>query len=179
VIKKRLQFLIPLAVFLIMAGFLAEGLYLDPTTVPSPLINKPAPQFDLGQLHDPQYRFASHDMLGKVWMLNVWASWCVSCRAEHRTLVQLARENIVPIYGLNYKDRPADAIAWLDNLGNPYTISIVDGDGRVGMDFGVYGVPETYVIDKQGIIRYKEIGPVTPESLRTKILPLVKELQAS
>ena len=178
-IKKRLQFLLPLAVFLIMAGFLARGLFLDPKEVPSPLINKPAPQFELSQLHDPQYTFSSQEMLGRVWLLNVWASWCVSCRAEHRTLVQLASENIVPIYGLNYKDRPSDAIAWLDNLGNPYKLSAVDLNGRVGMDFGVYGVPETYVIDKKGVIRYKEIGPVTPESLSKTILPLVKELQAS
>lgn len=177
--NKRVKSLIPLAIFLVMAGFLYVGLFLNPRDVPSPLINKPVPQFELGQLHDPQYRFASREMLGKVWMLNVWASWCVSCRAEHRTLVQLAKENIVPIYGLNYKDRPSDAIGWLDNLGNPYKLSAVDPDGRVGMDFGVYGVPETYVIDKQGYIRHKQTGPVTPESLSTTILPLIRELQAS
>jgi len=117
--------------------------------------------------------------LGQVWLLNVWASWCVSCRSEHPVLVQLARQNIVPIYGMDYKDNPADAIAWLDNLGDPYKLSVTDMNGRVGMDYGVYGVPETYVIDKQGIIRYKQIGPVTPEALRDTILPLVRELQAT
>jgi len=178
-IKKRMQFLIPLLVFLILAGFLARGLFIDPREVPSPLIDKPAPQFELSQLYQPQANFSSHEMLGQVWMLNVWASWCVSCRAEHPVLVQLSRQNVVPIYGLNYKDNPSDAKAWLENLGNPYRVSAVDMDGRVGMDYGVYGVPETYVIDKQGVIRYKQIGPVTPEAWQETIHPLIKKLQAS
>ena len=177
-IKQRLRFLLPLLVFLIMAGFLARGLFIDPREVPSPLINKPVPQFELSLLDRPGSHFSSHDMLGQVWLLNVWASWCVSCRSEHPVLVQLSRQYDLPLYGLNYKDEPADAKAWLANLGNPYRLNAVDRDGRVGMDFGVYGVPETYVIDKQGMIRYKQIGAITHESLKQKILPLVAELQA-
>ena len=156
---------------------LAVGLRLNPREVPSPLIDKPAPAFTLPRLDDPQQHFSRKDMLGKVWMLNVWASWCVSCREEHPVLVGLSKKNIVPIYGLNYKDERKDALAWLGRLGNPYTVSIMDADGRIGIDYGVYGVPETYVIDKQGVIRYKQIGPVTPEVLEAKILPLVKKLQ--
>ena len=177
--SKRWLFLIPLLLFIVLGVFLARGLFLDPKLVPSPLIDKPAPQFKLNRLQDPEYSFDSRDMLGKVWMLNVWASWCVSCRAEHPLLVQLSRQNIVPIYGLNYKDNPPDAIGWLNSLGNPYTLSVVDMDGRVGMDYGVYGVPETYIIDKQGIIRYKQTGPVNVYDWKEKMEPLINRLQAS
>ncbi len=175
--KRHLRFLIPLLVFGVLVVFLGRGLFLNPREVPSPLIDKPAPVFSLSQLHNPGAQFSSRQMLGKVWLLNVWASWCVSCRQEHPLLIELARQHIVPIYGLNYKDQREDAIRWLRDLGNPYTLSAYDAEGRVGMDYGVYGVPETYVIDKQGIIRYKQIGPVTPAALQNKILPLVKELQ--
>ena len=171
------RFLIPLGIFIVLLLFLAVGLRLDPRTVPSPLIDKPAPAFTLPRLDDPQQRVSEKDLLGKVWLLNVWASWCVSCREEHPVLVDLSKRNVVPIYGLNYKDERKDALAWLGQFGNPYTISIMDADGRVGIDYGVYGVPETYVIDKQGVIRYKQIGPVTPEVLDAKILPLVRKLQ--
>jgi len=171
------RFLLPLGIFIVLVGFLAVGLRLDPRKVPSPLIDKPAPQFTLPELMDPQRTFSQKDMLGKVWLLNVWASWCVSCREEHPVLVEFSKRNIVPVYGLNYKDDRKDALAWLARLGNPYTMSIMDRDGRVGIDYGVYGVPETYVIDKQGVIRYKQIGPVTPEILDAKIVPLVKKLQ--
>ncbi|HMA90825.1 MAG TPA: DsbE family thiol:disulfide interchange protein [Burkholderiales bacterium] len=171
------RFLIPLGIFIVLLLFLAVGLRLDPRTVPSPLIDKPAPAFTLPRLDDPQQRVSEKDLLGKVWLLNVWASWCVSCREEHPVLVELSKRNLVPIYGLNYKDERKDALAWLGQFGNPYTISIMDADGRVGIDYGVYGVPETYVIDKQGVIRYKQIGPVTPEVLDAKILPLVRKLQ--
>lgn len=171
------RFLIPLGIFIVLLLFLAVGLRLDPRTVPSPLIDKPAPAFTLPRLDDPQQRVSEKDLLGKVWLLNVWASWCVSCREEHPVLVDLSKRNLVPIYGLNYKDERKDALAWLGQFGNPYTISIMDADGRVGIDYGVYGVPETYVIDKQGVIRYKQIGPVTPEVLDAKILPLVRKLQ--
>lgn len=171
------RFLIPLGIFIVLVGFLAVGLRLDPRKVPSPLIDKPAPAFTLPELTDPQRTFSQKDMLGKVWLLNVWASWCVSCREEHPVLVEFSRRNIVPVYGLNYKDERKDALAWLARLGNPYTLSIMDRDGRVGIDYGVYGVPETYVIDKQGVIRYKQIGPVTPEILDAKIVPLVRKLQ--
>ena len=142
------------------------------------LINKPAPAFTLPQLHDPSKTFSSQEMKGQVWLLNVWASWCVSCREEHPVLMSLARKNIVPVYGLDYKDKNADGEAWLRNGGNPYTLVATDADGRVGIDYGVYGVPETYVIDKQGIIRFKQIGAITHENLQTKILPLIAELQA-
>jgi len=164
-------------VFVVLVGFLIRGLFLDPSEVPSPLIGKPAPAFDLEQLHNPQARIASRELLGKVWLLNVWASWCVSCRAEHPLLMEMARSNIAPIYGLDYKDEREDAIATLRQLGNPYTVSAHDYDGRVGMDYGVYGVPETYVIDKQGVIRYKQIGPITRKVLDERIAPLIRELQ--
>ena len=172
------RFLVPLAIFIVLVAFLAVGLGLNPREVPSPLINKPAPAFRLPQLHQPDKTFSQQDMQGKVWLLNVWASWCVSCREEHPVLMDLAKSNAVPIYGLNYKDKPEDGLAWLKQFGDPYVLSIIDRDGRVGIDYGVYGVPETFVIDKQGAIRYKQIGPVTPEALRDKILPLVKALQS-
>jgi cytochrome c biogenesis protein CcmG/thiol:disulfide interchange protein DsbE len=168
----------PFVAFVILAIFLYVGLGLNPHEVPSPLINKPAPAFTLPQLHDPSKKFSSEDMKGQVWLLNVWASWCVSCREEHPVLMALSRKNIVPILGLDYKDKNEDGEAWLRNGGNPYTLVSTDADGRVGIDYGVYGVPETYVIDKQGVIRYKQIGAITHESLQKKILPLIAELQA-
>lgn len=168
----------PFVVFVILAIFLYVGLGLNPHEVPSPLINKPAPSFTLPQLHDPSKKFSSEEMKGKVWLLNVWASWCVSCREEHPVLMELSHRNIVPIYGLDYKDQNADGEEWLRRGGDPYTLVATDQDGRVGIDYGVYGVPETYVIDKQGIIRYKEIGAITDEKLQQKILPLIAELQA-
>ena len=171
-----MKFLLPLAAFLVLVGFLAVGLNLNPREVPSPLVGKPAPAFELPQLAAPDKRFAPKDMQGKVWLLNVWASWCVSCRQEHPLLVELGKSGIVPIVGLNYKDQRADGLGWLRQHGDPYVLSAFDLDGRVGIDYGVYGVPETYVIDKAGVIRYKQIGPVTPEALEQKILPLVKEL---
>jgi len=173
-----MRFILPFVVFIVLAVFLFVGLNLNPREVPSPLIDKPAPAFTLPQLHEPQKTFSPADMQGKVWLLNVWASWCVSCREEHPVLMALAQQNIVPIYGLDYKDTPAEAERWLQKGGDPYVLSVSDAEGRIGIDYGVYGVPETYVIDKQGIIRYKQIGPVTPDSLREKILPLVAELQA-
>ncbi|HLA74753.1 MAG TPA: DsbE family thiol:disulfide interchange protein [Gammaproteobacteria bacterium] len=172
-----LRYLIPLGIFALLVVFLARGLYLDPHQVPSPLIGKPAPDFVLPQVQDATQQIARKDLLGKVTLLNVWASWCVACRQEHPLLVELARTGAVNIYGLNYKDKREDALRWLDQLGNPYLVSAFDETGKVGIDYGVYGVPETYVIDRQGIIRYKLIGPLTEENLRDKILPLVKELQ--
>lgn len=172
-----MRFLLPLAVFIVLVGFLLVGLNLNPRQVPSPLIGKPAPEFKLQQLHESEKTLTSKDNLGKVWLLNVWASWCVACREEHPLLVELANSGIVPVYGLNYKDERDDALRWLNQFGDPYSVSIVDPEGRTGIDYGVYGVPETYVIDKSGVIRYKQIGPVTVEALEKKILPLVKELQ--
>ncbi|AEJ01114.1 periplasmic protein thiol/disulfide oxidoreductase DsbE [Nitrosomonas sp. Is79A3] len=172
-----MRYLIPLFAFIVLAAFLLVGLTLNPRQVPSPLIDKPAPMFQLNHLHKPDRLMSSNDNLGKVWLLNVWASWCVACRDEHPLLVQLANSGIVPIYGLNYKDERTTALQWLKRYGDPYTISIVDPDGKVGIDYGVYGVPETYVIDKKGIIRHKQIGPVTVDSLQKTIIPLIIELQ--
>lgn len=171
------RYLVPLVVFVVLSLFLWKGLQLNPNDVPSPLVNKPAPQFDLPLLSDPAAHIKRDEMLGQVWLLNVWASWCVSCRQEHPVLMRLARQNIVPIYGLNYKDEREAGINWLNDFGNPYVASGFDANGRVGVDYGVYGVPETYVIDKQGVIRYKHTGPVSDEALMTTILPLVKELK--
>ena len=171
------KFLIPLVVFVVLAIFLGRGLSLDPKEIPSPLINKAAPVFTLSQLEKPEQMIGSENLRGQVWILNVWASWCVACRDEHPVLVEFSKSGVVPIYGLNYKDQREPALAWLQQFGNPYTASIFDEKGRVGIDFGVYGVPETFVIDKQGIIRYKKTGPVTPETIQSTILPLVKKLQ--
>jgi cytochrome c biogenesis protein CcmG/thiol:disulfide interchange protein DsbE len=168
---------IPFAIFVVLVAFLYVGLSRDPREVPSPLLDKPAPAFALSQLHDPASKLSNAELKGKVWLLNVWASWCVSCREEHPLLMQLAASKIVPVYGLDYKDKPDAGRAWLAQNGNPYTASVVDLDGRVGIDYGVYGVPETFLIDKQGVVRYKQIGPLTVESLQQKILPLVRELQ--
>jgi cytochrome c biogenesis protein CcmG/thiol:disulfide interchange protein DsbE len=170
------RFAIPIAIFVALLLLLGIGLKLDPREVPSPLIGKPAPHFELPELHQASKTFSERDMLGKVWVLNVWASWCVSCREEHPVLLDLAAKGEVPIYGLNYKDRREDGLAWLKGMGDPYKVSIFDFDGRVGIDYGVYGVPETYVIDKSGVIRYKRIGPLTPEIVKEKLLPLVREL---
>ncbi|MBI3068607.1 MAG: DsbE family thiol:disulfide interchange protein [Betaproteobacteria bacterium] len=170
------RYLVPLGVFAALVVLLGIGLKLDPRAVPSPLIDKPAPHFELPQLHDPGKTFSEKEMVGKVWLLNVWASWCVTCREEHPVLTGLAKSGIAPLYGLNYKDRRQDALAWLKGLGDPYQLSVSDIDGRVAIDYGVYGVPETYVIDKRGVIRYKRIGPVTPEIVQQKIIPLVTEL---
>jgi cytochrome c biogenesis protein CcmG/thiol:disulfide interchange protein DsbE len=171
------KLLLPLVVFLVLAGFLFAGLWRDPRQVPSPLIDKPAPQFRLARLDDPAAKLGTADMKGQVWLLNVWASWCVSCREEHPLLVELAKAKVVPIIGLDYKDEPSAGRKWLAQFGDPYTASVIDRDGTVGIDFGVYGVPETFVIDKGGTIRYKQIGPVTAEALEKTILPLVRELQ--
>ncbi len=172
------RFLIPLAVFLALCGFLMRGLWLDPKEVPSPLIDKPAPAFQLTRVDEPGRTLSRDQMLGKVYLLNVWASWCVSCREEHPLLVQFAKAGAVPIIGLDYKDTRPQAMEWLTQFGNPYEVSVFDPDGRVGIDYGVYGVPETYLIDKAGVIRYKQIGPITPDVLHDKILPLVRKLNA-
>jgi cytochrome c biogenesis protein CcmG/thiol:disulfide interchange protein DsbE len=190
------RFLVPLIVFLVLVGFLWVGLGRDPHEVPSPLINKPAPTFSLPQLQAPDQLFSPVTMRGQVWLLNVWATWCVSCREEHPMLVQLASSSKVPIIGLNYKEVRGDnsidtstlsaqaekdlaiqrARAWLDQHGNPYQRVAMDLEGRTGIDYGVYGVPETYVIDKQGMIRMKQIGPITAQVWQDKIMPLIQAL---
>ena len=168
---------IPFAAFVVIVGFLYAGLGRNPREVPSPLIDRPAPAFVLPTLHDDSKALSLADMKGQVWLLNVWASWCAACQLEHPLLVELAQQKIVPIVGLNYKDKPNEAKAWLIKFGNPYAASIMDRDGRVGIDYGVYGVPETFVIDGAGFIRYKQIGPVTEDSLRKHIVPLVRRLR--
>mgnify|MGYP006298861789 CR=1 FL=1 len=173
---KSMRFLLPLAIFIVLVGFLAVGLTRDPREVPSPLVGKPAPGFNVPQLADAGQSFNPESMRGKVWLFNVWASWCVSCRDEHPILVEFAKSGVVPIIGLDYKDQRADGMAWINRFGNPYLLSAFDADGKVGIDYGVYGVPETYVIDKAGVIRYKHIGPVNPAVLKEKIIPLVAEL---
>lgn len=171
-----LRYLIPLVIFLALAVFLAIGLTRDPHELKSVLINKPAPEFRLPQLKEAGKTISTEDMRGKVWLLNVWASWCVACRDEHPWLIEYAKSGVVPIYGLNYKDRREDALATLEELGDPYTVSAVDLDGRVGIDFGVYGAPETYIIDQGGTIRFKYVGPMMPDVWKEKILPVVQEL---
>ena len=168
---------LPLGIFLVLAAFLAVGLRLDPRDVPTPLKGKVAPAFRLPQLQEANKFFDPEELRGRVWLLNVWASWCVSCLEEHPILIEFSKKNVLPIYGLNYKDKREDALAWLGKHGNPYTLSIQDGDGRVGIDYGVYGVPETFVIDRNGIIQFKRSGPVTVKILREEILPFVRQLQ--
>lgn len=176
--KRIGWFLIPLLAFAVLVFFLARGLTKDPKYVPSPLIGKPAPTFDLPQLHDPKASFSPEDLKGRVWVMNVWASWCVSCREEHPVLIDFSRTHTnVPLIGLDYKDQRADALNWLKQHGNPYVLSVFDANGRVGIDYGVYGVPETYVIDQAGVIRYKHVGPLTPDVVTTVIDPAIKGLQ--
>ena len=173
-----MRFILPFVIFVIVAIFLFIGLGLKPSEVPSPLVGRAAPAFTLPQLQEPAKQFSPQDMKGKVWLFNVWASWCTACANEHPVFLELSRRNLVPIYGMDYKDKREDGEAWLRKHGNPYTLVVSDTEGRVGIDYGVYGVPETYVIDKQGIIYYKHIGAVTEQDLSEKILPMVKELQA-
>lgn len=172
------RFILPFVIFMIVAAFLFIGLGLNPHEVPSPLVGKPAPAFSLPQLHEPEKQFSLQDMKGKVWLFNVWASWCTACEYEHPLFMELSRQNLVPLYGMDYKDKREDGMAWLQKHGNPYTLVVSDAEGRVGIEYGVYGVPETYLIDKQGVIQYKHIGMVTEKDLSEKILPMVKELQA-
>ena len=168
--------LIPLVLFIALVAFLLIGLHRDPHEVPSPLINKPAPDFQLPQLQQSIATFSAKEMRGKVWLLNFWGTWCVACREEHPLLVQYAKTGSVPIYGVDYKDDRAAALQWLDEFGNPYVLTAFDVDGRVSIDYGVYGAPETYLIDRNGIIRFKQIGPITEDVWQKKILPLARQL---
>jgi cytochrome c biogenesis protein CcmG, thiol:disulfide interchange protein DsbE len=173
----KARFLIPLALFGVLVAFLAIGLNRDPHEVPSPLVSRAAPPFKVAQLIANDKMFSPADMKGQVWMLNVWASWCVACRVEHPLLVELARSQVVPVIGLDYKDQRPAALKFLAQLGDPYELSAFDADGRVGIDYGVYGVPETFIIDKHGVIRHKQIGPITAEALQKTILPLIEQLK--
>jgi cytochrome c biogenesis protein CcmG/thiol:disulfide interchange protein DsbE len=173
------KYALPLVIFLVIVGFLAIGLRLDPREVPSPFIGKGAPAFTVPQLHKPEATISPADLKGQVWLLNVWASWCVSCRAEHEVVTRLARTGEVPIVGLNYKDERDAALGWLRRLGDPYKVSAVDANGDVGIDWGVYGVPETFVIDREGVVRHKHIGPLTDQAVQETILPLVRKLKGA
>ncbi|HZP94641.1 MAG TPA: DsbE family thiol:disulfide interchange protein [Burkholderiales bacterium] len=166
-----------MVVFLALVAALAVGLTRDPGKVPSPLIGKPVPEFSLPPVKGRELGLSSADLRGEVSLVNVFASWCVACREEHPLLMQLERENFVPIHGLNYKDRPEDAARWLDEMGDPYTRTGADRDGRVAIDWGVYGVPETFVVDREGRIRYKQIGPITPEVLKEDLRPFIDKLR--
>jgi cytochrome c biogenesis protein CcmG/thiol:disulfide interchange protein DsbE len=177
-VAKSLKFFLPLAVFIGIAAFLYRGLGMDPHTVPSPLINKPAPQFRLPRLEDPAKTLGTSDFKGKVALFNVWATWCVSCRAEHEVLMKMAKRDGILIYGLNYKDTRPEAKQWLQFYGDPYAANAFDANGRVGINWGVYGTPETFVIDRKGIIRHKVIGPITDEILHDTLLPLIKKLKS-
>ncbi len=173
-----LKYLLPFLLFIALAVFLALGLKLNPKDIPSPLIDKPAPAFSLPILGIPEKKLSNQDLQGQVWLLNVWASWCASCREEHPVLLQLAQQSSVTLVGLNYKDQADAAIEWLSKFGNPYTVSLMDSEGRTGIDYGVYGVPETFVIDKRGVIRYKHTGAVTADDLEKVFMPLINQLEA-
>lgn len=168
---------LPVAVFAVIGAFLYQGLSLDPKTIPSVLIDKPAPEFDLPPLPGKDNGLSRADLGGEPALVNVFASWCVACRVEHPILMEMQKSGEVPIYGLNYKDRPDEALSWLDRFGDPYDRIGSDVNGRVGIDFGVYGVPETFVIDRNGVIVDKVIGPITPQILREKLRPLLAELR--
>jgi cytochrome c biogenesis protein CcmG/thiol:disulfide interchange protein DsbE len=167
---------IPLVLFVVLVVFLAVGLRRDPHKLPSALIGKSAPEFALPELREPSKIISPNQMRGKVWLLNVWGSWCVACREEHPFLMDIARSGAVPIYGLTWKDKREDSLAVLSELGDPYVLSVSDFDGRVAIDYGITGAPETYLIDKNGIIRYKEPGQLTPEIMEKNILPMVRDL---
>lgn len=171
------RFLLPFAVFLAIGIALMAGLRRNPGELPSALIGKPAPAFELPVLEADGRTVRASDLRGKVWMLNVWASWCGPCQLEHPLLVDFAARTKVPVVGLNYKDKPEAARAWLQRLGNPYSATLVDSQGRTGIDFGVYGVPETFVIDREGIVRYRQAGPLTREALEQRVLPLLRQLE--
>jgi cytochrome c biogenesis protein CcmG/thiol:disulfide interchange protein DsbE len=170
------KFLIPIGIFALVGYLLYYGLGLDPRKIPSPLVNKPLPAFSLPSLDNPEKILTNADLRGHVVMVNVWASWCVACKEEHPVLVELAGRKQVPIIGLNYKDTRAAALSVLRGEGNPYDTVLVDASGRTGIDWGVYGVPESFIVDKQGIIRYKQIGPITPEVWEKTLWPLIRNL---
>ena len=170
------RFLLPVGVFLLLVLVLSIGLTKDPRRLPSPYIGKPAPTFELPSLTDPDKVVGSASYAGQVALLNVWATWCPGCRQEHGFLLELAAEGVVPIYGLNWRDNGADALRWLDALGDPYIDSAFDEDGRVGIDWGVYGAPETFLIDQNGVVVHKHIAPLTREIWDRDFVPLIDEL---
>lgn len=172
-----IRYLLPLGVFALLVLVFYRGLFLDPAIVPSPLIGKPAPAFELPRLDEPAQSVSSAAFKGQVSLLNVWATWCVGCRQEHDTLLAIAKRGDVPIFGLNYKDERTAALAWLKQLGDPYVVSAYDQQGMVALDWGVYGAPETFLIDADGVIRYKHLGPLTLELFEAELLPRINELR--
>ena len=168
--------LLPLVLFIALVGFLLIGLHRDPHEVPSPLINKPAPDFQLHQLREPNKQFSPQEMRGKVWVLNFWGTWCVACREEHPLLIEYSKTGAIPIYGVDYKDDRAAAMQMLEEEGDPYTLTVSDPEGRVSIDYGVYGAPESYLIDRHGVIRFKQIGPITEDVWQKEFLPRAKQL---
>lgn len=168
----------PVAIFGLLAALLGIGLTLNPRELPSPLVDRPVPRFELAPVKGRALGLASGDLRGEVSVVNVFASWCTACRDEHPLWMKLSAQGIVPVHGLNYKDRPDDAARWLGELGDPYTRTGADLDGRAGIDWGVYGVPETFVVDKRGVIRHKIIGAITPQIVEQRLLPLVRQLQS-
>ena len=168
------KFIVPLVLFLLMGVFLYVGLQRDPRYVPSPLIGKSAPEFTLPSLQDPSYTVASTELAGRPWVLNVWGTWCSGCRQEHGVLLEIARQNAVPLVGLNWKDEDDAAKKWLRDLGNPYAVVAVDREGRTAVDWGVYGAPETFLIGPDGTVLYKHIAPMTMEVWRTEFLPRIE-----
>ncbi len=169
--------LLPLFIFVAFIVLLISGIGKDPSRIPSPLINKPAPEFALPTLYEPDRIVRKQDLLGKYYLLNVWGSWCPSCRVEHPVIMELARSGTIPVYGLNWKDEPENAKAWLLRFGDAYTDILVDYDGRTAIDFGVYGAPESFVIDQKGIIRHKVVGEMTPQIVQNELLPLIKKME--
>jgi cytochrome c biogenesis protein CcmG/thiol:disulfide interchange protein DsbE len=176
--RRTLVAAIPVLVFLVLAGFFAVGLTLDPSRIPSQLIGKPAPQFDLPAIPGRPPGLSRADLEGEVSLVNVFASWCAACRDEHPYWMELARNNVVPLHGLNYKDETQDALGWLNELGDPYDRVGQDADGRAAIEWGVYGVPETFVIDKTGTVVHKHVGPIDRKVLYETLLPMVRRLQA-
>ena len=173
-----MRYVVPVAIFGVLVAVLAIGLRLDPRYVPSPLINKPAPEFSLETLQDPAAKRSKQDLLGRPVLLNIFASWCSACRVEHPLLLELAQREQVEIIGVDYKDAREDGLAWLKTHGNPYREVLFDPAGKLGLDLGVYGVPETFVLDRKGVIRFKQVGPITPEAWRNDLKPLLAKLAA-
>ncbi len=174
---KVLRYLIPVLIFAGLVAFFAIGLKRDPRYIPSPLIGKPAPAFELSAVEDPARKVSSRDFQGRMYVVNVWGTWCVGCREEHATLLEIARSNVVPIVGLNWKDELPLAQQWLQQLGNPYVATAFDPEGRVGIDWGVYGAPETFLVDGNGVVQYKHIAPLTMEVWQREFLPRIRQAQ--
>ncbi len=172
-----LQRVLPLLLFIALAGLLYAGVRLsatrDPNVLPSPLIDRPAPEFNLPTLHAPEQSISRADLLGKPYLLNVWASWCAACRLEHPVIERISAEGKIQVIGFNYKDETADATRWLQQFGDPYAKILVDRDGRSGIEWGVYGAPETFLVDATGVVRFKHVGPLSPDVYREQILPRI------